>query len=205
MSALQPSACHADKMLLCQIPLGLKLRSLTLGQKKVYSSTTVVVEGFMEGLINTCSWGVKQGRICHSGCHCIWDRWGLLSSNPHIQEKGEVCLEAGCAWLGGEGGDGTGHDREKQNCFLKIKISFAMSRAVWGTSLLHSPKRGEGKYLIFWMLQLVGSRLGKRDCGKASDAWRGGEGKGCSPSQNVAMSLSGRCCSKAGIFCLCVL
>lgn len=46
MSCLQPSACHADKVLLCQTPLGLKLRSLTLGQKKVYSSTTVVVEGF---------------------------------------------------------------------------------------------------------------------------------------------------------------
>lgn len=29
-----------------------------------------------------------------------------------------------------------------------------------------------------------------------------GEGKGYSPSQNVAISLSEKCCSKAGVFCL---
>ena len=62
---------HADKSLLCQIPLGWKLHSLIQRQKKVYSSTTVVVEGFMEGLINICLWEIKQGRICHSGCHWI--------------------------------------------------------------------------------------------------------------------------------------
>lgn len=113
MSALQPSTCHADK-LLCQIPLGLELHSVIPGQKKVYSSTTVVVEGFMEGLINVCLWEIKQGRICYSDCHWIWDRWGLFASNPHIWEREEACLEAGYE---------SGGNREKENCFSQVKIN----------------------------------------------------------------------------------
>lgn len=113
---MQVSCCWA------RFPLGWSFVHWDLlDQKKVCSSTTVVVEGFTEGLI--CLWEIKQDRICHSGCHWIWDRWGLLASNPRIWERGEACLEAGRASCG------LGN-REKQNRFHKLrKMSFTMSRA----------------------------------------------------------------------------
>lgn len=67
--------------------------------RESYYSTTLVVEGFMEGIINICLWDIKQGRIWHSSCCWIWDRWGLLASNPYIWERsvsgGRMCITGG--------------------------------------------------------------------------------------------------------------
>lgn len=50
-------------------------------------------EGFVEGLTRN-----KAGQILPQWLQMRLRQKGLLASSPHIWERGEACLEAGCAW-----------------------------------------------------------------------------------------------------------